>query len=85
MFRTKYSGVGVARMLYVTLYMSRMQENRSFGFPTGPTETGLFCHRRWLEAENFGIRKKRGCTILKETSKPPVNKTHFFQYNSLFF
>ena len=27
------------------------------------TQTGLYNHRRWLEAGNFGFRKKRGCTI----------------------
>ena len=29
----------------------------NFGFRTGPTQTGLYRHRRWLEAGNFGFRK----------------------------
>ena len=32
-------------------------------FRTGPTQTGLHSHRRWLEAVHFGFRKKRNCTI----------------------
>ena len=30
---------------------------------TGPTQTGLYCHRRWLEACNFVFRKLRDSTI----------------------
>ena len=33
------------------------------GFRPGPTQTGLYNHRRWLEALNFRIGKKRDCTI----------------------
>ena len=33
------------------------------GFRPGPTQTRLYSHRRWLEALNFGLRKKRDCTI----------------------
>ena len=34
------------------------------GFRTGLTQTGLYKHRRWLEASNFGFRKNRNvqCT-----------------------
>ena len=28
-------------------------------FRSGPTQTGLYSHRKWLEAGNFGLRKKR--------------------------
>ena len=27
------------------------------GFRPGLTQTGLYSHRRWLEARNFGFRK----------------------------
>ena len=27
------------------------------GFRTGPTQTGLYSHRRWLETLDFGFRK----------------------------
>ena len=33
------------------------------GFRQDPTQTGLYSHRRRLEAGNFGFRKKRDCTI----------------------
>ena len=33
------------------------------GFRPGPIQTVLYCHRRWLEASNFGFRKKRNCSI----------------------
>ena len=33
------------------------------GFRPGPTKTGLYRHRRWLEARNFVFGKKRDCTI----------------------
>ena len=32
-------------------------------FRPGPTQTGLYSHRRWLEAWNFEIRKQRDYTI----------------------
>ena len=33
------------------------------GFRTGLTQTKLYEHRRWLEAGNFGFKKKRDFTI----------------------
>ena len=33
------------------------------GCRPGPTQTGLYSHRRWLQASNFGFRKQRDCTI----------------------
>ena len=42
----------------------RMKKKNNLGFRPGPTQTGLYSHKRWLlEAENFGFRKKRNCTI----------------------
>ena len=35
----------------------------------GCTGIGLYSHRRWLEAGNFGFRKKRDCTIYVAKSK----------------
>ena len=32
-------------------------------FRPGPTQTRLCSHRGWLEAQNFGFRKKRDCMI----------------------
>ena len=39
------------------------EKTTSLCFQPGPTQTGLYKHRRWLEAGNFGFRKKRNCTI----------------------
>ena len=33
------------------------EKNQQFGFRPGPTQTGLYSHRRWLEAGNVGFRK----------------------------
>ena len=30
-----------------------MRENQQFGLRSGPTQTGLYGHRRWLEAGNL--------------------------------
>ena len=39
----------------------------------GPTQTGLGNHWRWLEAWNFGFRKKRDCTILVAKTKTLIS------------
>ena len=33
------------------------------GFQTSLTQTELNKHRRWLETGNFGLKKKKNCTI----------------------
>ena len=39
-------------------YMEPVHEKtNNFGFRRGPTQTGLYSHRRWLEAGNFALRK----------------------------
>ena len=47
--------------------------NQQCGFRTGPTKTGLYSHRRWLEAGNFGFRKKRDCTIRVAKTKALIS------------
>ena len=42
-------------------------------FGPGPTQTGLYSHRRWLEALNFGFRKKRDCTIYTAKTKALIS------------
>ena len=37
-------------------YEPRCEKTGLRGFWPGPTQTGLYCHRRWLEAWNFGFR-----------------------------
>ena len=46
--------------------------NQQFGFRPGLTQNGLYSHRRWLEAGNFGFRKKRNCTIRVAKTKVPL-------------
>ena len=43
------------------------------GFRQGPTQTGLYSHRRWLEAPNFGFRKKMDCTICVTKTKTLIS------------
>ena len=38
-------------------HMSSIMKNKQWGFRTGSTQNGLYKHRRWLEARNFGSRK----------------------------
>ena len=62
--------------------MSR--ENKSYGFQTGPTQTELDQHRRWLEAGNFGFRKKRNCTISVAKTKVLICVFNFAYSKCLF-
>ena len=39
----------------------------------GPTQTGLYNNRRWLEAGNFVFRKKRDCTIYVAKTKALIS------------
>ena len=48
-------------------------KEQQFGFRPGPTQTGLYSHRRWLEAGNFGLRKKRNCTIRVAKTKALIS------------
>ena len=45
-------------------------ENRSSGFPT---RSGLYSHKKWLEAWNFGFRKWRDCTIRLAKTKALIS------------
>ena len=38
-------------------------KNQQYGFGPGSTQIGLYSHRRWLKAGNFGFKKKKNCTI----------------------
>ena len=48
-------------------------ENQQFGFQQGLTQTGLYSHKRFLEAGNFGLRKKRNCTIRVAKTKALIS------------
>ena len=43
------------------------------GFRSGPTKTGLYNQRRWLDARNFGFRKKRDCTMRVAKTKALIS------------
>ena len=43
------------------------------GFRPDPTQTRLYNHRRWLEASNFVLRKKRYCTISVAKTKALIS------------
>ena len=43
------------------------------GFRPGPTQTGLYSHRRWLEACYFGFSKNRDCTIYVAKTKALIS------------
>ena len=45
----------------------------NLGFRPGPTQTGLYRHRRWLEAGNFGFRKKKNFTIRVAKAKALIS------------
>ena len=51
----------------------RRQKTGLRGFRPGPTQTGLYSHRRWLEAWNFGFRKQRDCTIRVAKTKALIS------------
>ena len=48
-------------------------ETNELCFRPGPTQTGLYKHRRWLEAGYFGFRKKRKCTIRVAKTKALIS------------
>ena len=51
----------------------RRQKTGLQGFRPGPTQTGLYSHRKWLETWNFGFRKQRDCTIQVAKTKALIS------------
>ena len=49
--------------LSVALYEPLCEKTSLRGFRPGPTQTGLYSHRRCLEVRHFRFRKKRYCTV----------------------
>ena len=43
--------------LELILYELPRGENQQCGFQTGPTQIGLYKHKRWVKTGNFGFRK----------------------------
>ena len=48
-------------------------KTKKSGFQTGPTQTGLYKQRRWLETGNFGLRNYRNCTIRVAKTKARIS------------
>ena len=57
----------------VVLFEPRCEKTGLRDFRPGPTQTGLYSYRRWIEASNFGFRKKRGCTIRMAKTKALIS------------
>ena len=57
----------------IILYEPRSEKTGLWGFRPGPTQTGLYSHRRWLEAGNFVFRNKRDCTIYVANTKALIS------------
>ena len=49
------------------------RKNGFQGFRTGPTQTGLYSHRKVTEALNFRFKKKRGFTICVVKTKALIS------------
>ena len=62
-------------MMHVALiiYEPRCEKNGLRAFRPGPTQTGLYSQRRWLEACNFVFRKSRDCTIREAKTKALIS------------
>ena len=61
-----------SKMLEILLE-PRCEKTGLRGFRPGPPQIGLYSHIRWLEARNFGFRKKRGCTIRGAKTKALIS------------
>ena len=69
--------IELVRACYVR-YEPRCEKTGLRGLRPGPTQTGLCSHRRWLEAWNFGFRKKRNCSIYVAKTKALISCAVFF-------
>ena len=57
---TTIVGVGktaVPLLSCIDIYEPLHHKTKNFGYRPGPTQTGLYKHRRWLQAVKFGFRK----------------------------
>ena len=63
----------IPRLIFFNINEPRCEKTGLRGFKSGPTQTGLYSHRRWLEACNFGFRKKKDCTIYAAKTKALIS------------
>ena len=52
-----FNDAGTLQCCFMLLFEPVYEKTNNLGFQRGPTQTRLYCHRRWLEAGNFGFRK----------------------------
>ena len=57
----------------IYLYEPKCQKTCLPGLKPGLTQTGLYSHRRWLEAWNFQFRKQTDCTIYVAKTKALIS------------
>ena len=65
-------GFDAVDRIYVLNEPSR-EKTDNLRFRTGQTQTGLYSHRRRLEASNFGYKRKRECTISVAKTKAQIS------------
>ena len=58
---------------FATLSEPQRKKTGLRGFRPGLTQTGLYSHRSWLEALNFGFRKKINCTFQVAKTKALIS------------
>ena len=56
-----------------TLSQPRLNKTCLRDFRPGSTQTGLYSHRRWLQALHFGFRKKMDCNIYVTKTKTLIS------------
>ena len=64
--------IGANNPLNLT-FEPRCEKTGLRGVRPGPTQTGLYSYRRWLEARNFVFRKWRDCTISVAKTKSLIS------------
>ena len=69
-----------------TCFLHMRKTKAQIGCTSGPTQTELYSHRRWLEALNFRFRKLRDCTIRAAKTKALISICVFvFAYAKIRF
>ena len=66
------SGITEGEEVYSS-YEPRCEKTCLRGFRLGPTQTGLYSHRRWLEVWHFVYRKKRDFTTCVAKTKALIS------------
>ena len=59
--------------LLVIIYVPSHKKINNLGFRPGLIQTGLYSHRRRLEAQNFGFKTKRDSTICVMKTKALIS------------